>query len=126
MKTIDAFISELTNILEEKKKQCDERHNKLLKDECKDEANFERIKKNVYEIIPSFINVSKQKIKSMDASEQYDEFCNELRLKIGTIYSIWKNKLELAKENEHTENMLIEEIKLSTLDSVMKTIEEVK
>lgn len=80
----------------------------------------------MYEIIPSFINVSKQKIKSMDASEQYDEFCNELRLKIGTIYSIWKNKLELAKENEHTENMLIEEIKLSTLDSVMKTIEEVK
>ena len=125
MKMIEVFISELTNILEDKKKQCEERHNILLKEECKDEANFERIKKNVYEIIPSFINASKQKVNSMDVSVQYHEFCKELELKVDNIYSIWKNKFDLAKNNGHMENMLIEEIKLSALNSVIDAIKEI-
>ena len=126
MKTMDTFISEFTNLLEEKKKSSLEIYNKLLENECTDEANFERIKLNVYDIIPAYLNATKKKTIAITSEEQYDSFYNEFLVSMEKLQSNWNNKLELAREKNHVENIVVEEVKLSVMDFVVNEIKKRK
>lgn len=88
----------------------------LIKDSRKDEADHEKVKTNVYQIFKTVFQViTRQKALELDNIKKL--FLEKLE----TIPANWKISLESAKKFQDYEKILIEEIKLQTLEEIRNT-----
>lgn len=89
----------------------DKEEKELLLDERKDDAQHVKVKTNIY-------NVFKTTFQAVLKNRTEEEFIALYINKMNTIPANWKTSYENAKAHNDTEKMLIEEIKLQTLDEI--------
>jgi hypothetical protein len=119
--------TEITNyrkLMEEEKERINYRVNHLQKDNREDEAVFEKIRLNVYNIFLSCLQVSITKLakgRTADDSNNLTQLKTEYLSCLERISKPWKEKLSFAENHEITEEKIIETIKLETA-STIKTL----
>lgn len=89
----------------------DKEEKELLLDERKDDAQHVKVKTNIY-------NVFKTTFQAVLKNRTEEEFIALYINKMNTIPANWKTSYENAKAHNDTEKMLIEEIKLQTLNEI--------
>lgn len=90
--------------------------NELIKDNRKDEADHEKVKTNVYQIFKTVFQVI-----TIQKALGLDEIKKLFLEKLKTIPANWKASLESSKKFQDYEKILIEEIKLQTLEDIQNT-----
>ncbi len=93
--------------LEKLDKECEEKFLILKHEQKLDEANFEKIKRNVYQIFMKMFRLSQKE----NAQKPFDHY-------LKTIPTNWEISLEEAKINGDFETEHIENIKLETRDMI--------
>lgn len=94
---------------------CEQRGGQLLADGREDEATFEKIKGNIYDIFRTVWAVA---VKSCADDEQVEGF---FRLRLEQIPASWLMAYEKAKEHDDVSKMHLEQTKL---DAVQRIREE--
>ena len=94
-----------------------EKQKRLQNENCNDEANFEKIKANVYDIFKTILSAA-MKQHGDDSSKVQDFFMKKLE----QISSEWAASYEKAEQNDDTRKMCIEKIKMSTAQDVKENI----
>ena len=100
-------IKHMNLFLDQQIQLCKQYEIELQEDERRDEANFQKIKANVYDIFKTILSVA-QKAGNGNPAAVKQFFL----VKMEQIPASWKTAYEAARLHDHTENMLIEEIKL--------------
>lgn len=90
---------------------CAVRKKALCADERKDEANFEQIRMNVYNIFKSVLSVA----AACGGEEAQDAFFER---RLATIPQAWREALAKAEAHQDTEKAQIERIKLEALENI--------
>ncbi len=109
MKILDYF--------NQKESTCYEKEKQLQSEDRNDEAVFEKIKANVYNIFRTVLSVSIKKYPN-DSSNAHDDFFN----KLDQISSQWVIAYEKAEQHNDVEKMHIENIKLNVVKDIRETI----
>lgn len=104
---------------------CKQQEKDLQEDDRRDEANFQKIKANVYDIFKTILAVA-QKVSNGDPQRVKQFFW----LKTEQIPANWEAAYEAAKLHDDIENMVVEKIKLNTIqeirDEFLNCWEEIK
>jgi len=100
---------------------CRERAEMLEKDYRKDEAVFEKVRENVYDVFRTVLSVA-QKQHGGDAAAVRQFFESRLQ----QIPSAWEASLEKARQHGDEKKALIEEIKLAAVSDIKAALEEQK
>lgn len=110
---IEQKVSKLNRYFEEQIAMCNQRNKKLLDDERPDEATFEKVKANVYDIFRTIFSVAVKTSKGEpDAVRRF------FVQKIEQIPSSWVTAYDKAKQHNDTVKMCLEEIKLDTIGEI--------
>ena len=110
---IEQKVSKLNRYFEEQLAMCNQRNKKLLDDERTDEATFEKVKANVYDIFRTIFSVAVKTSKGEpDAVRRF------FVQKIEQIPSSWVTAYDKAKQHNDTVKMCLEEIKLDTIGEI--------
>ena len=110
---IEQKVSKLNRYFEEQIAMCNQRNKKLLDDERTDEATFEKVKANVYDIFRTIFSVAVKTSKGEpDAVRRF------FVQKIEQIPSSWVTAYDKAKQHNDTDKMCLEEIKLDTIGEI--------
>ncbi len=107
----------VNDFFEQRIAECNEKQRELQEENCSDEANFEKIKANVYDIFKTALSVGKKQYG--DDSLKVKEFLME---KLGQISSDWAASYEKAEQNDDTRKMCIEKIKMNTAQDIRENI----
>ena len=99
--------------LEQQAAACRQRGKLLAQDDRIDEANFEKIRANVYEIFQTILSAA-QRACGNDASARRNFFDQRAR----QIPAGWEASYETAKQNGDAEKMHVETIKLDTIREI--------
>lgn len=110
---IEQKVSKLNRYFEEQIAMCNQRNKKLLDDERTDEATFEKVKANVYDIFRTILSVAV--ITSKGDPDAVRRFFVQ---KIEQIPSSWVTAYDKAKQHNDTVKMCLEEIKLDTIGEI--------
>lgn len=102
-------IKHMNLFLDQQIQLCKQHAIELQEEERRDEANFQKIKANVYDIFKTILSVA-QKAGSGNPETVKQFFLEKMK----QIPANWKTAYEAARLHDHTENMLIEKIKLDT------------
>lgn len=124
MKNLNVLIQQYTDLLNDKKEKCKLKCNELTNDNRKDEADLEKIKLNIYDVFTTLIGATQKQIltkKDIEEALKYDAFCNTYLQTFDKIPQNWRDKLEIAKDNNAVIEIVIEETKLSVA-SELKSI----
>ncbi len=92
---------------------CNQEQKTLLEDDRTDEATFQKIKANVYDIFRTILSVAQKNGNS--SPEAVKHF---FLVKTEQIPSNWNAAYEMAKQHNDTEKMLIEKLKLDTVHEI--------
>ncbi len=92
---------------------CNQEQKTLLEDDRTDEATFQKIKANVYDIFKTILTVA-QKVGNGN-SQSIKQF---FWAKTEQIPASWKAAYEAAKLHDDTENMVVEMVKLNTIQEI--------
>lgn len=104
MEQLITYIDETVTKLQQEERE-------LAASDRKDESNLTKIRINVYGICKTLFEVSaKQKIK--------EEWKEDYPKRLTKLYENWKLSYEKAKEHNDVEKVVIEELKLQTLEEV--------
>ena len=87
-----------------------EESNRLAADHRRDEGDLAKIRANVYGICKSVLQV-------LDAEKS--------EAKLTELHSTWSKNLEMARAHNDVKQTVIEEIKLETLDEILRKLKEV-
>lgn len=110
---IEQKVSKLNRYFEEQIAMCNQRNKKLLDDERTDEATFEKVKANVYDIFRTIFSVAVKTSKGEpDAVRRF------FVQKIEQIPSSWVTAYDKAKQHNDTVKMRLEQIKLDTIGEI--------
>ena len=110
---IEQKVSKLNRYFEEQIAMCNRRNKKLLDDERTDEATFEKVKANVYDIFRTILSVAVKTSKGdPDAVRRF------FVQKIEQIPSSWVTAYDKAKQHNDTVKMCLEVIKLDTIGEI--------
>ena len=110
---IEQKVSKLNRYFEEQIAMCNQRNKKLLDDERTDEATFEKVKANVYDIFRTIFSVAVKTSKGdPDAVRRF------FVQKIEQIPSSWVTAYDKAKQHNDTVKMCLEQIKLDTIGEI--------
>lgn len=110
---IEQKVSKLNRYFEEQIAMCNRRNKKLLDDERTDEATFEKVKANVYDIFRTIFSVAVKTSKGEpDAVRRF------FVQKIEQIPSSWVTAYDKAKQHNDTVKMRLEQIKLDTIGEI--------
>lgn len=109
-------VSQLDCYLQEQAASCTRRKETLLAEERPDEAVFEQVKGNIYDIFRSVLSVTAEKYG--DDAQAGKEF---FRLKLEQIPSNWQTSYEKAKEHGDTVKMQLESIKLAAAGDIKES-----
>ena len=109
--------TKVNDFFEQRISGCYEKRRQLETEECNDEANFEKIKANVYDIFKTILSVAMK--QHGDDSLRVQEFFMK---KLEQISSDWASSYEKAEQNDDSKKMCIEKIKMSTAQDVKENI----
>lgn len=113
---IEQKISKLNSYFNKKISLCEQCNKKLLADDRADEAVFEKVKANIYDIFRTIFSVAIKNGK--DDAEAIKRF---FVLKTEQIPLNWSVAYNQAKKYDDTVKMQIEQIKLDVVDEIKKT-----
>lgn len=113
-------IKDLMAYFDEQTTDCGQRRDSLLEDNRKDEAIFEKIKGNVYDIFKTILSVSVKMGKNDPVKVR--EFFMDKAIQIP---QSWETSYEMARQHEDVEKMQIERIKLDTIEEIKAKFQEV-
>ena len=106
-------IEKFTAYLDAALARCAEQENALITDERKDEAIFEKIRANVYNIFRTVLGVA------VDTCGEDTEKIRDFFLqRIDLIPASWHTSYETAKQHNDTAKVQIEEIKLAVVQEI--------
>ena len=106
-------IENMTAYLDAAIARCAEQEKALTADERKDEAVFEKIRANVYNIYRTILGVAVQNCGG-DADKMREFFMKQ----INHIPASWNASYETAKQHNDTAKVQIEEIKLAVVHEI--------
>lgn len=110
---IEQKVSKLNRYFEEQIAMCNQRNKKLLDDERTDEATFEKVKANVYDIFRTILSVA---VKTSNGDP--DAVRRFFVQKTEQILSSWVTAYDKAKQHNDTVKMRLEQIKLDTIGEI--------
>lgn len=112
---------EIITFFNEEIADCQRKRDELIKDNREDEATFERIRENVFDIFKTIFTVA---IKT--AGEDNKEEIKQFFLKrIEQIPSSWKESYNKAKQYGDIEKLQCEDIKLQTVEKIQAKFEQI-
>ncbi len=106
-------IDNMASRLESRIAECEEKRNQLISDERADEANFEKIKANIYDIFKTVLCVAKNNCDE-DFSAVKDFFLKRLE----QIPANWHASYEKALAHDDVEKLRIESVKLEVIEDI--------
>ena len=109
--------AKINDFFEQRISGCYEKQRQLENEDCNDEANFEKIRANVYDIFKTVLSAAMKKYG--DDSLKVQEFFME---KLEQISSDWAVSYEKAEQNDDTKKICIEKIKMNTAQDVRENI----
>lgn len=115
---------EIQEFLNGKELACQTKREQLLKEERKDEADFEKIKSNIYHIMKSLANNAEKQAQNCPQEEQEERFLKTFLKKAEEVLKPWKSKYEIAQQQKDLEHSLIESLKLKAAAEVLKFIKD--
>lgn len=104
---------EIQIFLEQKIAACEEKRKRLQEDGYSDEADFEKIRANVYDIFKTVLSAA-AKQSGQGPSGAWDF----LKKKLEEIPSNWSAAYEKAKQHDDVKSMHIESIKLDVAQDI--------
>lgn len=110
-------MNEFTTFLEEQLKLYHEQEQKYLADNCKDDANFAKIKVNVCDICKTLYQVAAKKGDEAVIRSEY------IRL-LDRLITDWKASYEKAKEHDDVKKIVVEEMKLEVIEKIRQSFAE--
>ena len=117
---IDQKISKLNSWFDEKIALCGQRNQKLTADERADEAIFEKVKANIYDVFRTVFSVAVRTGNgNADAVKAF--FIQRAE----QIPASWAAAMEKAREHNDTVRMQTEQIKLDTIDEIREEFAKV-
>lgn len=105
------FILYLNNSIE----AANQKEQELIATECKDEANLQKIRANIYGICLTVVQVV---AKEKCGKELWEEYT----VRLDNIAKNWVKSYEMAKLHNDVEKILIEETKFQVLSEVKEKI----
>lgn len=109
-------ISALNGYFEEQISQCGQRSRELLADGRADEATFEKVRGNMFDIFRTVLSVAVEQSKGdTDAVRSF------FALRLEQIPASWATSYDKAKEHNDTEKMRVEQIKLNAIAEIKAT-----
>ena len=93
--------------------RCAEQETKLMADDRKDEAVFEKIRANVYDIFRTILGVAVQ-----TCGEDSEKIRDFFMKRIDHIPTSWRASYEAAKQHNDAAKVQIEEIKLAVVQEI--------
>ncbi len=109
----EMIVSELNSYIDESVALCKRRNCELLEDERSDEAVFEKVKANVYDIVRTILNVAVKTGGGEPGTVQ--QFFVQ---KLDRIASDWAASYNKAKLHGDAEKVHLEQIKLDTVREI--------
>ena len=106
-------IENMTAYLDAAIARCTEQEKALIADERKDEAIFEKIRANVYNIYRTILGAAVQ-----NCGEDADKMREFFMKQIDHIPASWRATYETAKQHNDTAKVQIEEIKLAVVQEI--------
>ena len=106
-------IETFTTYLDDAIARCAEQEKALIADERKDEAIFEKIRANVYNIYRTILGVAMQ-----NCDEDADKIRERFMKQIEHIPASWNASYEAARQHNDTAKAQIEEIKLAVVREI--------
>lgn len=103
------------------KESCLMKMKELQKDDKTDEANFEKIKANIFDI---FIILFQGEVKKFNTEaelkdqDKYTLFCSYYLNRFDTVPKAWRMRLDYADKNGLITEKVVEELKLETADII--------
>ena len=113
-------VSELNSYFAERISRCEQRNQELLADERKDEAIFEKVKANIYDIFRTWLSVA-VRIHKGDADAVKSFFIQRAE----QIPASWEAAYEKAKEHGDTVRMQTEQVKLDVVREARAKFDEI-
>ena len=110
---MEQFIAYINESIE----RTNQKEQELIAQDRKDEANLMKIKANIYGICKTFYEV----VSKTNSGEALKE---EYLKKLSILPQSWKASYEKAREHQDVEKVVIEEIKLETLEEVKTKFQE--
>lgn len=110
---IDQKVSKLNTYFDRQISLCQQRNKALSADDRMDEADFEKIRANVYDIFRTILSVAAQSAKN-----EPEKIRQIFALKTEQIPSNWSMAYEKAKQHDDAVKMKIEQIKLDTIREI--------
>lgn len=117
---IEQKISKLNRYFEEQIAMCSQRNKELIADDRTDEATFEKVKANVYDIFRTILSVAIKNNKG-----DFDAVRIFFVEKTEQIPSSWVDSYEKAKQHNDVVKMSVEQIKLDTISEIKEYFEKV-
>lgn len=117
---IEQKVSKLNSYFEEQIAMCDRRNKELIADDRTDEATFEKVKANVYDIFRTILSVAVKTGKGdPDAVRRF------FVLKTEQIPSSWVTAYEKAKQHNDAVKMRLEQIKLDAVGEIKENFAKI-
>ena len=117
---IEQKITKLNSYFDKQISLCGQCNKKMLAEERGDEADFEKVKANIYDIFRTIFSAGIKSCK--DDSEAVKRF---FMLKIQQIPTSWTEAYNKAKQHNDGVKMRIEQIKLDTAGEIRETFAEI-
>lgn len=117
---IEMKVSQLNSYFDEQISSCLKSNESLLADERKDEANFAKVKANIYAIFRTILSVAVKNSKGDD-----DAVKLFFTTRIEQIPANWLTSYDEAKQHNDAVKMQIESIKLETAREIREMFEKI-
>ena len=116
---MEQIIEKMSTFFGECIAACEEREKVLSADGRRDEANFEKVRANIYDVFRTILAVA---VKTQKDEAGVRAFFLQ---KLEQIPTGWKAAYEAARQHEDAARMQIEEIKLSAVAEIETFFEQV-
>ena len=116
---MNEFIAYIDELIEKYQEQ----ENELIAAERKDEANFAKIRINICDICKTLYGASEKIVQAKGVATE-EAFKEEYLRQLTRLPENWKMSLERAKEHGDSTKIVIEEIKLETLQMIRDKYEQ--
>ena len=103
-------MEKFMTFLDEQAARLREESRRLAADHRRDEGDLTKIRANVYGICKSVLQVLDRE---------------KAKVKLTELRDTWSKNLEMAREHDDVKQTVIEEIKLETLDEILRKLKEV-
>lgn len=114
-------ISKMNAYFEKQIALCDQKEKSLRSDGYDDEANFEKVRANIFDVFRTVLSagIKASKGDSCKTKQFFEE-------KLVQIPANWKTAFEMAKQHNDSDKMHIEQIKLDAVQEIKETLANIQ